>query len=289
MSAIQKGVIVYNNHPINFLAEMICLTDMWKAAGEPSGRAPSDWRDLTATQTFVDFLTDSGIAGISGNEIFRTIRGGKKPGTWAHWQIAFAYAKYLSPEFHVWVNQAAREKILAISGKTSDEFRTKQPRIRKPSVLPTFKTGYGIAKLLGYDDNQAAIYGNRYCQKKCNESPLPDMGLTYLEAPTQQRTMTATQVAEALNLPGNQPGMAANNLMEAAGLQTFSRNRRNKKVWTPTEKGMPFARLCDVGKEHSDGAVPTYQWLPSVLDVLRLHLATVAEAPPFAKKPEAVS
>ncbi|WP_267902338.1 hypothetical protein [Gluconobacter aidae] len=44
------------------------------------------------------------------------------------------------------------------------------------------------------------------------------MGLTYLEAPTQQQTMTATQIAEALNLPGKQPGMAGNNLMEAAGL-----------------------------------------------------------------------
>ncbi|WP_153431889.1 hypothetical protein [Gluconobacter aidae] len=52
---------------------------------------------------------------------------------------------------------------------------------------------------------------------------------------------------------------------------------------------MPFARLCDVGKGHSDGSVPTYQWLPSVLDALRLHLATTTEMPPFAKKPEPVS
>ncbi|MQS00162.1 ORF6N domain-containing protein [Gluconobacter aidae] len=29
----------------------------------------------------------------------------------------------------------------------------KKLRVRKPAVLPTFKTGYGIAKLLGYDDN----------------------------------------------------------------------------------------------------------------------------------------
>lgn len=34
---------------------------------------------------------------------------GRTGGTWAHWQIALAYAKYLSNEFHRFVNEASRE------------------------------------------------------------------------------------------------------------------------------------------------------------------------------------
>jgi hypothetical protein len=39
-----------------------------------------------------------------------TVGGGPKPSaTWAHWQVALAYAKYLSNEFHRFVNEAFRE------------------------------------------------------------------------------------------------------------------------------------------------------------------------------------
>lgn len=101
----------------------------------------------------------------------------------------------------------------------------KKPRIRKPSVTAIFKSRFAIARLIGLDDNQSAIAAGRACEKKCGENPLPDMGLIYLEAPTQQRTMTATQVAEALKLPGKKLGESGNNLMEAAGLQTGDKNR----------------------------------------------------------------
>lgn len=107
--------LTYNQSPIHIRDEMLCLTDMWKAAGEPSGRAPSDWRALSSTQAFIEFLADSVIAGNSGNETFSVSRGGKRPGTWAHWQIGFAYAKYLSPEFHAWCNTAAREKLEGVA------------------------------------------------------------------------------------------------------------------------------------------------------------------------------
>ena len=41
------------------------------------------------------------------------IRGtrGRSGATFAHWQIALAYAKYLSPEFHMWCNEVVREKM----------------------------------------------------------------------------------------------------------------------------------------------------------------------------------
>ena len=33
---------------------------------------------------------------------------GRRGGTWAHWQLALSYARYLSPEFHLWCNTVVR-------------------------------------------------------------------------------------------------------------------------------------------------------------------------------------
>ena len=38
-------------------------------------------------------------------------RGGKSPGTWAHWQVAMNYARYLEPSFAAWCNQVVRERM----------------------------------------------------------------------------------------------------------------------------------------------------------------------------------
>jgi hypothetical protein len=32
---------------------------------------------------------------------------GRNGGSYAHWQIFLAYAKYLSPDFHMWANQVS--------------------------------------------------------------------------------------------------------------------------------------------------------------------------------------
>lgn len=37
-------------------------------------------------------------------------RAGRGGGTWAHWHIAMAYAKFLSNEFHMWANTVVRER-----------------------------------------------------------------------------------------------------------------------------------------------------------------------------------
>jgi len=281
---------VTNNTSLTILSTAIrqdaqgryCLNDCHRAAGGDNAKRPSLWAENAQTKALIVEL--EGSAGNPAHP-FNVVTAGPNEGrgTYGSEEVLLAYAQWISPAFHV---QCLRALLSLMKGEIPSA-RTK--RIRKPGVTAIFKSRFAIGRLIGLDENQAAIAAGRACEKKCGENPLPDMGLTYLEAPTQQRTMTATQIAEALNLPGKQPGMAGNNLMAAAGLQTFHRDKRNKKVWTPTEAGMPFARLCDVGKGHSDGSVPTYQWLPSVLEPLRLHLATTVEAPPFTKNPEPVS
>ncbi|PHQ71766.1 MAG: hypothetical protein COB93_02505 [Sneathiella sp.] len=96
----------YNGVQIRDKGEMLSLTDMWKAAGEDDSKRPSEWLRQDATQAFIEVLSSSNM----GEAHIRTRRG-NRGGTMAHWQIGLAYAKYLSPEFHMWCNQVVRERM----------------------------------------------------------------------------------------------------------------------------------------------------------------------------------
>lgn len=105
---IAKSDLVYNGSLIHEKADRLSLTDMWRASGSVENQRPNDWLNQTGTQAFIEYLSENLNASKNGNEIIQTVRGGKTPGTWAHWQIALAYAKYPSPEFHMWCNQVVR-------------------------------------------------------------------------------------------------------------------------------------------------------------------------------------
>jgi hypothetical protein len=53
-------------------------------------KRPAEWLRSTQAQGFVEFIADSLGVGIS--HIIKTTKG-KSAATWAHWQIAMAYAK----------------------------------------------------------------------------------------------------------------------------------------------------------------------------------------------------
>lgn len=97
--------LAYHSITIRDRAEMLNLTDMWRAAGSDTSKRPADWRRKEG-QAFIDFFEGTMPPGHSS--LFETIEG-VNGGTWAHWQIALAYAKYLSPEFHVWCNERVRD------------------------------------------------------------------------------------------------------------------------------------------------------------------------------------
>ena len=75
---------------------MLNLTDMWRAAGADPSKRPANWARHDATVEFVEHLRGNVFP--EHIEPFQTDRGGADPGTWAHWQIGLAYAKYLSPD-----------------------------------------------------------------------------------------------------------------------------------------------------------------------------------------------
>jgi hypothetical protein len=98
--------LAFNGNQITVRAERVSLTDMWKAAGSDPSKRPVDWlRSKAAT----DFIAHVEL--IVGNSHLYETSAGKRGGTFAHWQIALAYAKYLSPEFHFWCNTVIRERM----------------------------------------------------------------------------------------------------------------------------------------------------------------------------------
>ncbi len=98
----------YNGHVITDKGDMLSLTDMWRADGGDLARAPAEWLRSADAKRFIDFVADTLNMGISHDDLIKVVRGGKSPGTWANWQIAFAYAKYLNPAFHAWCNTQVR-------------------------------------------------------------------------------------------------------------------------------------------------------------------------------------
>lgn len=98
----------YDGFVIGQSGDMISLTDMWKAAGGPEGKQPAQWSRTDLANEFIEFV--AGNLKCADSHIFGS-KAGRGGGTFAHWQIAIAYAKYLSPRFHMWANDAVREKM----------------------------------------------------------------------------------------------------------------------------------------------------------------------------------
>jgi hypothetical protein len=89
--------------------EMISLTDLWKEAGSIENKRPVIWERQDSTQQLIDALAS--MSQSDSKSLWKTKRGGKTPGTFAHKSIALAYAKYLDPKLHVLVNQIFFERI----------------------------------------------------------------------------------------------------------------------------------------------------------------------------------
>lgn len=108
-TAVGLPALVYRGEVIHERHEMLSLTDMWRAAKSDEQKAPAKWRALPATKSFVEHVALT--VGKSDSDLFHTQNGGRVRGTWAHWQVAMAYAKYLDHDFHMWCNRVVRERM----------------------------------------------------------------------------------------------------------------------------------------------------------------------------------
>lgn len=91
-------------------AKMWSLTAMHQAAGGVSHKRPSEWLRQGQTQELIAALAEEEkLAGIPASLV--ETREGRSGGTWAHWQIAAAYAHYLRPDFYLQWNRWAMERL----------------------------------------------------------------------------------------------------------------------------------------------------------------------------------
>lgn len=112
MTSAITTVLTYGESQIRTRSdEKVNLTDMWKASGADPERRPGDWLAQDGTRRFCEYLADTVPGGIEN--LAEKSRGGATGGgaTWAHWQLAIAYARYLSPAFHVWCNEVIRAEM----------------------------------------------------------------------------------------------------------------------------------------------------------------------------------
>jgi hypothetical protein len=95
---------------------MVSMTDLWKEAGSDKDKTPNDWLNIDASKQLVETVASMLNTAHNGNvdiQVVKTKRGGKGGGggTWAHKQIALAYAKYLDPKLHVLVNEVFFQRV----------------------------------------------------------------------------------------------------------------------------------------------------------------------------------
>ena len=117
------STLSYRGTPIRLRGAMLNLTDMWRAAGCPEHRRPAKWLAFDETArfrshaqvhwtepeepAFAENVLQEDIIRLDPDGLVAALRG-RRGGTWAHWQLALSYARYLSPEFHLWCNTVVR-------------------------------------------------------------------------------------------------------------------------------------------------------------------------------------
>ncbi|KQB59365.1 KilA-N domain-containing protein [Acidovorax sp. SD340] len=155
---------------------LVSLTDMFKAgkaANLVQGKQdPSNWARRDGRH-FIGFV--GAQLNMSERHIYATSRG-KSGGTYAHWQIALAYAKYLSDVLHMEVNEVfARYKSgdVTLAAEIADKAAPKdaewlarrvQGTVARNQLTSTL-AAHGVAGK-GFADCTNAIYKNILGGKK---------------------------------------------------------------------------------------------------------------------------
>lgn len=129
--------LTLNGQAIRDKGEMLSLTDMWKAAGEDPNKKPADWSRKEGA-SFIAHVAE--FLNVPHGHI-ETKKGGSGAGrgqTFAHWQIALAYAKYLSPAFHAACNVVIRERM---------EGRQEAPAALPADLAEAIERTFGITRM----------------------------------------------------------------------------------------------------------------------------------------------
>lgn len=105
--SVVKHELHYNGELIRRRIDgTVNLTDMWKAAGSPPNKEPPQWERLPTTSELIRVLEEN----MGFSHVLQKQRG-RTGGSMGHPLVAVSYARYLSPEFHVWANHVILQRI----------------------------------------------------------------------------------------------------------------------------------------------------------------------------------
>ena len=238
------------------------LNDFHKAAGGNPTRQPSNFLRLDQTQVLITEISNSPDSGnknrssevrigSEGGIPLSVKKGGNNQGTYACKELVYAYAMWISAAFHLRVIRTFDEVVTGTAPAG---------RITQTSAPKLFPDYFKVARLIGCDRNAAAISANQAVLQRTGENVLALLGQTHLQAERQALVFNVSDLMPGIS------GVKMNKLLLAAGMQT-----NEGGVWNPTESGMPFCRIFDTGKQHSNG-VPVQQikWEKDVIQLLTL-------------------
>lgn len=192
---LSAPLLIIGGQPLKTNTEgLLSLTDLYQAAcrqGWADGKLePKGWAQTPRAKKsgssgktsvsggpgrdFIDFVAEN--LKVDAATIYKAVRGKHGGGTFAHWQIALAYAKYLSPALHMQVNDVyARYKTgdVTLAAEIADKAKPADAawlakRVQSTVVrneLTSTLAAHGVAGK-GFADCTNAIYKNVLGGKK---------------------------------------------------------------------------------------------------------------------------
>lgn len=247
------------------------LSDCWKASGKDKKNQPSKWFEAEKTQEFLRVL--GGDPENRATPVSLVTTGPNEGrGYWADRKAVIHYATWISADFYLTVISAFDALITgqipnaAPKAKQFDRITL----LRKAIALHGSTLAYH--KRQGMDLTQARLKANATVLDQMGIDLPKELGWQPQPLAVQERTMNATQIGAELGIKNTQ----VNQLLADQGYHTGLRDAKQRRVWKPTNKGMPFGRYEDKAKAHSAGTVQPWVWYPSIVEELRPFVPTPA-------------
>ena len=222
--------------------ELISLTKLWKMAGSPVDRKPSDWKAISSTKRLIKQILKEVKAVDSGNDstqVFHAIRGGKSPETLAHYKLAIEYAGYLDVEFKSWmlgiigsVIEAPEDFAADILINSHNKDRVERAK-KRVLVSGTNKETMELAKLDGASYSE--VHNNRYrgLYRKNAAQLREEAGLKKSETPLDRLSAYDLNLNSLANQMALMAGDSGKVLDAANGLRLLHEQTVGKPL-TPT-------------------------------------------------------
>lgn len=179
-------VFSYNDNEVSFKTGdnvMVNATEMAKPFGD--SKSPKFWLNNQHTNELLNEL--SKVRNLTLADLVQVTKGGNKPGTWMHEDVAIEFARWLSPAFAIWCNDRIKE--LLRTGITAT-----RPTIEKIIEDPD----YGISLLLELKkerEEKAELERKNEEQSAKIEKDAPKVEY-YDKTMSSASTYTTTQIAK---------------------------------------------------------------------------------------------